>query len=335
MKAMIFSDLHAHNYQEFAAITEDVNTRFLDCMDFMDRLTARAAEFKPDAILFGGDVYHLKNNVDSRVIKMTIEAFAELAKVAPVYMCAGNHDYKGWNQDPALIEILSGFVFNIVHGEHCEIGNTGWAVDIFDFRRDIEEVKSLARLVQKRKKTIALFHQDIEGAFYPGNNVAAEVGLNAAELGKKFDFSFVGHNHNAHVYGHNVISIGAPLQHNFGDTNEKRGHWELDTDAQQLDFIENTESPQFITLRISSDAQWVPGRQFKDFYRINVEGPDIPEVVSVLKWKRILMESGSAKKERAGIKLSDTTEDVIAKYVKAKNSDLDEEILINLGKELL
>jgi DNA repair exonuclease SbcCD nuclease subunit len=185
-------------------------------------------------------------------------------------------------------------------------------------------------------KTIGVFHNDIYGMKYSG--IVAKRGLAAEQIGAKFDWCFVGHFHGANKVLRNVISIGSPTMQNFGEEGQKKGWWLLDTDKNTVQFLENTKSPQFITLDIDENMR-VPdlngGRADVDYFRIRVAGNKIPDWVNTIKWKRVSLISSKAAKVRAQLVAGDSREQVVKKYIEARNEGLDAERLYKVGMEFL
>lgn len=337
MKILFFSDIHAHNYQDFAHYGSGSNSRLEDAVEAVDLIAQEAKARGADAICFGGDLYHLKNFVDSQVIRCMFDAFKRLAEVAPVYMCAGNHDYKSWDKDPVLVEMASGLLGRVFIEQRVTLGD--WTLFVFNYRRNISEIADAVANWNPSPKSIGLFHQDVIGAKYGGIEVMK--GLDATVLARKFTFTFLGHYHTPCEYQPNVISIGSPLAHNFGDANTSHGFWWLDTDTLKAHFVENTESPQFIDVDFGDQerdlATELPGRGDKDFYRIKLRSRDIPESVRSLTWKRLSFAGTEAdQKTRTSISFSDSAEALIQKYVNSKApADLDKEQLVALGRKYL
>jgi len=345
VKILFFSDLHAHNYQDFSSYNEGTSSRLDDAMGTVLLIADDAARHKVDYICFGGDVFHLKNFVDSQVLRYTFEMFKQLAEVAPVYMCAGNHDYKSWDKDPVLVEMASGLLGDIHMTERAEL-KEGWQLFTFNYRRKLDDLQQVLDNWNPVPKSIGLFHQDIIGSKYGGIEVMK--GIDSAQLSKLFTVSFVGHYHTPQLYWHNVISIGSPLAHNFGDVGAHHGWWILD-DANgtiTTEFVENSGAPGFIDLDVDDElvklieangVAAIPGRPEHDFYRVRLHQRDIPEAVRALKWKRIsVMGSDADRKSRADIRFSDSTEELVRKYVANKAvADMDKERLITLGRKYL
>lgn len=84
MKILFFSDVHAHNYQDFAHYGSGSNSRLEDAVEAVDAITEEAKVRGVDCICFGGDLYHLKNFVDSQVLRCMFEAFKRMAEVVLV-----------------------------------------------------------------------------------------------------------------------------------------------------------------------------------------------------------------------------------------------------------
>jgi len=343
VKILFFSDLHAHNYQDFSNYSEGSSSRLDDAMATVLLIADDAARRKVDYICFGGDIYHLKNFVDSQVLRYTFEMFKQLAAVAPVYMCAGNHDYKSWDKDPVLVEMASGLLGDIHMAERAEL-KEGWTLFTFNYRRKVEDLQQILDHWNPIPRSIGLFHQDVIGAKYGGITVMR--GLQSEQLSRLFTVSFIGHYHKPEAYKPNVISIGAPLAHNFGDAGLKHGWWIYDTDTLVSEFAENNTAPEFIDLDVDealvkaiadNGAAAISGRHDQDFYRVRLHQREIPDAVRALTWKRVsVMGSDAEQKSRADIKFSDSVDVLVRKYVENKVAgDLDKERLITLGRKYL
>jgi len=334
MISVVFSDLHAHTYQEFSSIEGGINSRLRESLKTVERIGETASEKGAKAIFFTGDIFHLKNYIDNHAIRLTLEAFERLAEIAPIYLCAGNHDYKSWDKDPVLLEFASRRSRRIRMVEVEELEGD-LKLFVFNFRRDVDDVLEKVERWADCPASVALFHQDVVGSKYGGHEVIR--GLDASALSRKFGWSLVGHYHNAKRLFDNVISVGAPLQNNFGDVGAACGWWVLDTE-KGLSHIENEESPCFYDLEVSlGDEIEIPGRPEIDYYRVVVAGGrEVPDSLKAIRWKRISFKATSSSSTRADLKFSDTTETLMRKYIKVRNADsLDEERLLERGRRYL
>lgn len=356
MRSLIFADLHDHNYREFSRLDKNgVNTRLLEGIKSLAQITLNGLEEKADEVWFVGDLYHLKNNLDSQVIQLTVNSMRELAEHFPLVLVPGHHDLYMWSTHPIMLELLKEFSGNIT-----VIDKPGWyrrnGVDLYvepctrkvsDLMERIEAVETIPAEGQK-KETVFLGHQDIIGIYYGGYEVIR--GLDPDILSKKFDYSFVGHNHQPGFIRNNVISVGAPLQHNFSDAAKinsdsafdeeaKRGWWIYDSEKEPK-YIRNKDIPEFIDYVYDPDAEekgFIPGNWEKDYYRILVKGKiELPARLQRIKWKRVTYEIPLGKKGRTTISFSDKKEDLLKKYAEIKAPDhLDKTRLIEYGREYL
>jgi len=338
MRALIWADLHGHNYKEFSETIGGVNSRLLDCVKAVEEIHASAEAEKVDAVFFLGDLFHLKNNLDSHVVKHILEHFAELADAFPMVIIPGNHDYRSWSSDPSLLSLMDEFHEDSILQIDSGWLNTGatWADDlnvyIEPFTRKTTELRERLTALEPKKNSIFLGHQDIIGSQYGGFTV--EHGLDADVLAEKFLWSFIGHWHEPGKVKENVISIGAPLQHNFGDSLGARGWWILDTEKGETKLIENTFSPRFYSIKVGSETMEIPGDPVKDFYRIEVKGR-APEILGSIRWKRTSKVVEGQAKARTTISFADKQEDIVEKYVKLRGGDLDHKKLIEIGRRYL
>lgn len=339
MKIGIFSDLHGHNFREFSFIQEDgINSRLAHQAEVLASIKEYAESVPLNAILFGGDLTHLKNNVDSQVVKVMLDGLNTLAGACPVYLLPGNHDYRLWGSEPALLEVADSLDGNI------EVLDVGW-FQIEDLsiyaspytRKAKERNERIDSLVMKYNESIFFGHQDIIGVNYGGYVV--EHGLDPDMLSKKFRLSLIGHCHDMLRVRDNVISIGAPLEHNFSDEGKAHGWWILDTTAggdEYLQFMENKGSPKFHTLRVGESlATAMVGDPEKDFYRVILDGVEMPEQVKAIRYKRVINRPARDSSKRTTISLADSGKDIIEKYVDARAGTMNRDKLIEVGRKYL
>lgn len=338
MRALIWADLHAHNFREFSTIEDGLNTRLKDCADVVGEILLSAKKEKVDEVWFVGDLYHLKNNLDNKVIQTIMYEMGNLADNFPVYVVPGNHDYRAWSSEPILLEILNEMPGKFILCESGWLSNYSMdgkngRIYIEPFTRKVRELNErMAKLETNPERDIFFGHQDIIGTRYGG--FVVERGLDADILSKKFKWSFVGHWHVTSKVRENVLSIGAPLQHNFGDANQSRGWYIFDSEKGEMKFVANNFSPRLYDIKIGPETTEFPGDSSKDFYRIKVRG-ELPEFLNKLRWKRISRVVEGEVKKRTTISFSDKKEDIIEKYVKMRGGNLDHKKLVEMGRRYL
>lgn len=91
MKFIFFTDSHFHLFTNYAKPDEDyVNDRFKEQIEALQKVFDIAREEKAD-VIFGGDLFHKRNSVDTRVYNKVFEVLARNRDI-DVYMLRGNHD---------------------------------------------------------------------------------------------------------------------------------------------------------------------------------------------------------------------------------------------------
>ena len=173
------------------------------------------------------------------------------------------------------------------------------------------------------------------GMQYGGFTV--DEGLDPKDLLRLIKWSFVGHYHTPGQIHNNVVSVGAPLQHNFGDVGSNRGCWIFDEEEDKATFIQNNTSPRFYDIVYTDNKLQIKGGDKEldydnDFFRVKVSGEDLPKEVEKMRWKRISYEVATKMKSRGDLKFSDSKESVIEKYVNLRGGDLDKKKLIEIGR---
>lgn len=331
---LVWGDLHAHNFREFATIENGMNSRLKDCIDVISEIKDSVVKYKVDEIWFLGDCFHLKNNLSSDVIKAVMDAFNDLVEGRRIVAVSGNHDYTMWSSNPVLLSLFQAY---IKAGEFVVVDKPMWIDNIYaePYTRRTKELGERLEKLEVKQDAIFLGHQDIIGMQYGGFKV--EQGLDADLLSKKFKRSFVGHYHTPEKVKENVISVGAPLQHNFGDVGVKKGWWLFDEGADEVTFIQNNISPRFYDVVYTDNKLQVKGGTEeldydKDFFRVKLNAGTLPKEVEKMRWKRISYEVATKVKSRGDLKFSDSKESVIEKYVNLRGGDLDKKKLIEIGR---
>lgn len=96
-KAIIFSDLHAHPWQEFHTLVdyrgEKVNSRLADAAKVIDHICRYAKKKGIGYVFFAGDLFHQRRVITVPTFNVISRAIWRLARsVKAVYLLAGNHD---------------------------------------------------------------------------------------------------------------------------------------------------------------------------------------------------------------------------------------------------
>lgn len=93
MKFLVFSDLHAHNHEQFSRrLKSGRNSRLQDCLNIIDQVNQIATEQKVDVVLFLGDLFHSRTKLDIDVLTSVVDRMNYLGQCHKTVALVGNHD---------------------------------------------------------------------------------------------------------------------------------------------------------------------------------------------------------------------------------------------------
>jgi DNA repair exonuclease SbcCD nuclease subunit len=219
----------------------------------------RSAE-ECDAFVIAGDIYHQKSEPKSRLRVATL--IQNLAELAPVVICKGNHDAPG---DIALLARLkSRFPIHAFEepgeveiNDDCVLTVFPWlqkgyalsVLPVSDLPSEVSDktVSQLAleylrhrvSLGRDVKKQIFVGHVMIHGAKLQNNQPFLGQGLAFGQYDLReagFDAGIFGHVHLRNIFDNGLFFYpGSPVSLNYGETGEKYFAI-LDTDVMQLEW---------------------------------------------------------------------------------------------------
>ena len=346
MKLFIFSDLHAHNFREFSeTLPGGMNSRLRDQLNVLTNIEDIVANDSYDHVWFLGDLLHLKNNPDTQVLDEVVNALQRISLHARLFLVAGNHDYRLWAADPAVLRMLSrGREDRIsVITKPTTVTCDAYRAFVWPYMRAVKDMEHIIKGQNDAGADIFFGHQDLVGMRYGG--ITSQVGIRPEFLQEHFKASFVGHCHASQMIhaenGHSVVSVGSPLQLSFAEMYNVPTFWTYDTEEDGIQETLNNFSPKFKEIVIEDGADRLLHEQDPDgvnFYRVIVRAKQVPEWVGGLKWKRVVYEAQAEakKRDRGDLKFADTLEQIVEKYVRLKaGPGLDEKRLVELGRKYL
>ena len=93
MKILAFSDIHCHNYPQFATRLESgLNSRLVDCLNCIKQVETICKEREIKHVVFAGDMFKSRAKIDVDVFTETWHRFESLSEFAEVKFLVGNHD---------------------------------------------------------------------------------------------------------------------------------------------------------------------------------------------------------------------------------------------------
>lgn len=343
MKIVAFSDLHLHSFRPYSQLTpEGLNNRLLDAVSCIDQVREHAEKINADLVLFGGDFWHVRKNIETAALNQGLDAIARF-KGREIIMIHGNHDQAGKQHSAHPFSHLPGVTVADEPGwiKH-DLGVNILAIPYTESREQVRELCNTSPHRMRGMSYILLAHLGVQGAkvgsdFVYTNLADCSVGdLNT----KAFDLGLLGHYHLHQKLAKNLYYVGAPLQHNWGDRGQTRGFVEYDTETKKIKHIE-CKAPKFIELsdaegwedeplagnyvRLVSDEEYSADRREEACERL---GARSFEVVKPTREKE-------AAVARSTLKPGESYDTIIEKYVNLKADDLDPALLAELGREIM
>lgn len=265
MKTCIFSDLH------FMLKNREIA---LSCLKLIEKeCKARQIKF----VTFLGDFFNDKSIIRSEVLREAYDFF-EKSKLKWI-LFVGNHDFESTYGDSRhhALEVFERLknVYIIdkkanlreIYGEECTIDI--WAFPYYHSTEDL--IKDLAEVPDQ---SIVFCHQGVEG-FHFSSGVCQK-----SQLKKDHFFRFkrvlIGHIHSPQE-SNNVMYVGSPFTHTFGEAGEKKRilFFDLDTAAYE-ELLPNLPKHYYqeIILKSEEDLNNVKIEANKeDFVKLKFFGP--------------------------------------------------------------
>lgn len=268
----ILSDQHLHNWSAFSTTNADgVNSRLRIILDDMIRATDELQAAGGDAMIFAGDLFHVRGSVDPTVLNPAFDVIETiLGRGVKIFAIPGNHDLKTKETTELGSAIqslgkLSGFE---VINEPC-LRNVGDRLVAFmPWIATNDEVRrigyALAESIENSESTDLIMHAGINGVLLG----VPDHGLEASEIADwGFRRVFAGHYHNHKDFAGGVYSIGATSHQTWSDIGTKAGFLLVD------DFVKfrASHAPKFVEITGDTPPEEVPLIVDGNYVRVRLE----------------------------------------------------------------
>lgn len=238
MKYIVFSDLHAHEFTEFAKPDDEyINSRLANIVNAVKDIFSIARK-EGRTVLFAGDLFHARGSVRSEVFNFIFKVFQENTDI-PVIMIRGNHDASNNSlTSPSSIEPFSVFpnVHLVTQLEHFDYhGDTITAVSYGDEHAEMKE------FIKDNPADILLAHLGIEGAKGAGYSKLEGAFTVADMYPENNKVVLMGHYHRSQKFTDNMLYVGNPVAQNFSDAGMPKGAYTFEINnhtLQDLKFID-------------------------------------------------------------------------------------------------
>lgn len=252
MKFIFFTDSHFHLFTNYAKPDDEfVNDRFKEQIESLQKVFNIAREEKAK-VIFGGDLFHKRNSVDTRVYNKVFETFANNQDIK-VYMVRGNHDAVS----NSLYTDSSIDIFETL--PNVEVAKTLRSEPLSDkvqltmcaYGDETEEIKEFIKdSYQEGKVNVLVGHLGVEGSITGKGSHRLEGAFGYQDLlPNEYSFILLGHYHRRQYFQNpNHFYGGSLLQQSFSDEQESNGVHLIDTDKLTTEFIP-LDTRKFITIQ--------------------------------------------------------------------------------------
>src|SRR5699024_69461 len=223
MKFIFFTDSHFHLFTNYAKPDEFYyNDRFREQIEALQEVFNIAKE-EEAIVIFGGDLFHKRNAVDTRVYNEVFKVFARNKDVA-VLMIRGNHDattnsiYTDSSIDTFnyLPNVTVFTAFGAIEKNNVNIVFTAYG-------DETEEIKEYIKSnVQEDKVNVLVGHLGVEGSLTGKGSHRLEGAFGYQDLQPElYDFILLGHYHRRQYFQNpNHFYGGSLMQQSFSDEQE-------------------------------------------------------------------------------------------------------------------
>jgi len=347
-KFLLFSDIHIHAHKK----SQD---RLYDCLKTLDWVFETAKQHKVDAVLFGGDLFHDRQRIDTLTY---IETYNVLEKYQnenfKIYLLLGNHDL--WFSSKWSVSSVKPFraLKNVeVIEETCskEICGIKWHFMPYTHNPVVE----MEKLSPHPEDVYFLGHLAIDGAKLNSAGTVSDVIIEhdgdmtvvGCGMFDKYKRGFLGHYHSAQKLTPVLEYIGSPLQLSFGEAGDDKNIILLDSATDTLKYIENTFSPKHLHIHENELEGYDKSQLEKNFVCLISEEQDqhqtkknMTKVIEELKASSVQVKKQNKKQEEHAIadaKLLLASEDrLLEQYVEqVKDLQLDKQKLLDIGHKIM
>lgn len=280
MKFLVFSDLHAHNYQAYSKPTPSGgNTRLLDTMRVLSFIREKSQETGIKDVIFAGDLFESKNRIPVVVLNAIYRELDEWrAEDMTLIMIPGNHDLAVRSGDEHALEVLQEFgmvsLISVPSWVRWET-STGEIVGVtaVPFRERFKEswfdIMQDGLGVTSDSLRICVAHGIVQGSLSrldddtPLSYHTNESLIPLSWL-SPFDFSIIGHVHLPQVIEDKILIPGQSWQQFPHEGKQDRGIWEVEVEKGKKPFLKKHSVegvPRFVSAVVSREGslRWKVG----------------------------------------------------------------------------
>lgn len=347
-KFLLFSDIHIHAHKKS-------QERLYDCLKALEWVFSVAKEHKVDAVLFGGDLLHDRQKIDTLTYVEIYNVLQKFEKESfKIYLLLGNHDL--WFSSKWSVSSVKPFgaIKNIeVIEETCKKNLHGVEWHFMPYTHN--PVAELEKLAPVPNQSYFLGHLALDGAKLNSAGSLSDVIIEhdgdmtviGKDLFNNYKRGFLGHYHSAQKLTPVLEYIGSPLQLSFGEADDEKHLILLESDNDKLTYIENDFSPKHFYIKEEELGGWDKSQLENNFVCLISEQSDthqtkknMSKVLEDLKASSVQVKKQSKKQDEhaiADVKLLLSDQDkLLDRYVEqVQDLKLDKSKLLEIGHKIM
>lgn len=300
VRILFFSDLHANNFKAYSfLLSNGRNNRLQHAVDIIYEIKRLAKSQKCDAVLFGGDLFHIRPGMGSMSISVFNAVFEAIANLRLginfVGLLVGNHDQGDRSGLEHSIFAFQSIVTVMDKPEWHKIKDIKiLSLPAHSDKKYLKnQLDTLINEDQDNSKKILLGHLGIDGAKVNESFILNDdQKLSVADLHPDyFTQVFLGDYHQPQSLRSNVHYIGATHHHNWGDANSDRGCLIYDTETNEIERFELESAPKFVSIPFEKLKKDNLENIFGNYVRVTSKKVIKQNIIE--KWQVFLMQNGA------------------------------------------
>ncbi len=242
-KAILFTDVHAHKWPQYATVKEGIHSRVYYSLDAIKQMATYARENSVKVLIFAGDLFHKKSYIDTATHDLVFNLIFELGKEFDIYMLPGNHDMADKGKYNALTS-FKGAVKHVAEKPCVVTLYSGKTVAMLPY---LHNKLTLKESVSELKADILIAHDGCIGASLNGMVMDKDGVDPKVWKSGKHKKVFLGHWHDHECLIDPVINfIGTLIPNSAGDP--KDGNFIVyDFDTYTFERVK-VKTPQFVKM---------------------------------------------------------------------------------------
>ena len=350
MKVALYSDLHAHPYNNGTILEHGVNSRVMDAARVIEQVYSHALSNEIDHVIFGGDLFDRRKSIDVNTYNTIHQFISEWSRQVSSIMIPGNHDQANKSGTVhALERFHSTDCVVISQPRWCDLGE---GVHLFGVPY-YDDGELIARYIEEGLKEkpegtnhILLIHYGIEGAKVGPSDyiLPCELKLPMLQL-DEWDIVFSGHYHIGQQLGSKFHYIGSAMQHRWDDVGFEKSFVVYDSEDNSISRIP-VEAPCFIEIRDKTKNHEVSNCFVRIIRNYDIDEDKKKKIEEKLKERGALSvefryepeKVDTVEEERIEFSESGGDYQILDDYVASDLIDtslLDRDKLLDIGKKIL